>query len=253
MMKSVRVAVCDDDEFTLSLVADKVSSVFKDMHVISLVDKFSDGGALLAKIRNFSYDLVLLDISMPSADGLTVASKIISLGKGCEIAFVSNREDMAAKTFAVHPFAFIRKGNLASDLGEALACFARRFFSSDNTLCVRMADRGQLNILYSRIMYVESCGHKQLIYTSDRPSGEPVAVMVALKDMSADLTSHDIVQVHKSFFVNLRYIRRIDRKNVVLSDATSLPVSRNKAGEIKKIFMDYISRGGNFVLSEDGQ
>ena len=38
----------------------------------------------------------------------------------------------------------------------------------------------------------------------------------------------DFLRVHKSFLVNMQYIRRIEMKEVTLQDGTVLPVSKTR-------------------------
>ena len=249
-MRSVRIAICDDDEFALSVAGDKISEILLKFNVISLVDCFRDGHALLAKLGETAYDLVFLDISMPSIDGMEVAKRILRQNTRCEIAFISGREDMAAETFVVRPVAFVRKNRLVDDLKVALEAFVNHFFDEGNTLAVRSSEKGLMHIRYDRILYVESSGHRQLIYTVGC-EGSPIVVSGSMKELAAKLSARDIVPVHKSYTVNMRYIYRLDKDSLLLSDGTRLPVSRGRSVPLRREFVEFLGRGGNFVLSED--
>ena len=49
---------------------------------------------------------------------------------------------------------------------------------------------------------------------------------VKAEDLEALLPEKSFVRIHQSFIVNMRYITRYDRKNVVLKEMKTVPISR---------------------------
>ena len=50
----------------------------------------------------------------------------------------------------------------------------------------------------------------------------------------------DFLRVHKSFLVNMQYIRRIEMKEVTLQDGTVLPVSKTKYSASRDKYFRYM-------------
>jgi len=90
-MDKKKILVADDEEALRRALVDslKAENVFD-------VYEAADGEAALDIVRRESLDLVLLDISMPKMDGVTVAKRIAEeklLGKS-KIVFLTNATDI---------------------------------------------------------------------------------------------------------------------------------------------------------------
>ena len=90
-------------------------------------------------------------------------------------------------------------------------------------------------IANSQIRYIESNAHQLLIHTI---SGE-VALYEKL-DVYEKKLHKDFLRVHKSFLVNMQYIRRIEMKEVTLQDGTVLPVSKTRYSASRDKYFRYM-------------
>lgn len=90
-------------------------------------------------------------------------------------------------------------------------------------------------IANSQIRYIESNAHQLLIHTI---SGE-VSLYEKL-DVYEKKLHKDFLRVHKSFLVNMQYIRRIEMKEVTLQDGTVLPVSKTRYSVSRDKYFRYM-------------
>lgn len=81
-MSMPKILIADDDRNISSLISDSLIDEGFETTVVS------DGNAALAVIGQTSFDLILLDIMMPGADGLEVCRKIRD-NVNCPILFVT--------------------------------------------------------------------------------------------------------------------------------------------------------------------
>lgn len=95
--------------------------------------------------------------------------------------------------------------------------------------------RNHGEIANSQIRYIESNAHQLLIHTI---SGE-VALYEKL-DVYEKKLHKDFLRVHKSFLVNMQYIRRIEMKEVTLQDGTVLPVSKTRYSVSRDKYFRYM-------------
>ena len=58
--------------------------------------------------------------------------------------------------------------------------------------------------------------------------------------MSMKKLNKDFLRVHKSFLVNMQYIRRIEMKEVTLQDGTVLPVSKTRYSASRDKYFRYM-------------
>ena len=80
--------------------------------------------------------------------------------------------------------------------------------------------------------------------------GERVDVRMTLGELEEKLVQFDIVRTHKSFLVNLKYVRRIDVSEIVLSNDQMVLLSRSKSREIKDIYLKYLRKVGSVMFTE---
>lgn len=53
----------------------------------------------------------------------------------------------------------------------------------------------------------------------------------------AQKLGEDFFRAHRSYLINLKYVTRIGRKAVTLSDTTELPLARGKYDELNRAFI----------------
>jgi len=56
------------------------------------------------------------------------------------------------------------------------------------------------------------------------------------------LAGYDFISIHRSYLINLRYVKGLNKQEVTLSDGTILPISRLRFQDVKRAFHDYISK-----------
>ena len=71
-------------------------------------------------------------------------------------------------------------------------------------------------------------------------SGEKILRRKSLEQWEKELESIGFIRIHKSYIVNLRYIKRIGSK-IILTSGEEIPVTRDKIKrtEIERRFMKY--------------
>lgn len=93
------------------------------------------------------------------------------------------------------------------------------------------------SIPLEEILYLESSAHQLLIHT-----GQTIINIYEKLDDYEKKMQESFVRIHKSYLVNMNYIRRIDRKELLLENGTVLPVSKSKYSYVKEAL-------GTFLLS----
>lgn len=126
-MNSVRVILADDHEAVISTVARLLEP---DFEVVAAV---KDGAALLEVVDRLDPDLVILDISMPTMDGIEAARRLKESGSRVKIVFLTIHEnqDFARTCLEAGALGYVVKSRLATDLLVAVndALAGRSFVS----------------------------------------------------------------------------------------------------------------------------
>lgn len=101
------------------------------------------------------------------------------------------------------------------------ACLAH-FFTSEPANISFISERRQVSISKKEIMYVESNDTEVWIYTTN---GRKYRNKTSISQWERQLQS-DFHRIHRSYLVNAHYIETKEKDSIILSDTTSLPVSK---------------------------
>ena len=246
MEKSMAFAVCDDDEIVCEAICNKINKILKKCGVYARTDKYVSPVALYKNIESGerSYDALFLDIDMPRLDGISLGKSLQKLQKRPDIIFVSNREDKVFESFAVRPFGFVRKNNFSNDLVDTLLSYINMVIMKNAFIAVTTNNNSVVRkIKVADIVYIESFRYKQYVYMADE---EQIECRMSMEEFEEKLGCYDIIRIYKSYLVNLKYVRRIERDSVLVhyKEGVTLSISRDKVKELKSSYLNYLRKTG---------
>jgi two-component system nitrate/nitrite response regulator NarL len=126
----VRVLVVDDFEPWRRFVCSTLEKA-PDLLVICEV---SNGLEAVQKAEELKPDLILLDIGLPTLNGLEAARRIRKLVSGCKILFLSQESsaDVLQKALSLGALGYVLKARAGTELLVAVDAFrqGRKFVSS---------------------------------------------------------------------------------------------------------------------------
>ena len=128
-MSSLRVLVVDDCESFRRFVC----STLEKKPDLQVVGEASDGLEAVQKTEELQPDLIVLDIGLPTLNGIEVARRIRKLRPECKMLFMSQESsaDVAQETFRLGAMGYVVKSHAGSELFVALeeVCQGRQFVS----------------------------------------------------------------------------------------------------------------------------
>ena len=141
------------------------------------------------------------------------------MGADC---FVTSHSKYMQESFKCSPFRFLLKPVQAEDLAEAVQGLKKKACGVRQAITV--ADQKSAVRLYTdEIIYLESMKHQLSLVTTN----DTYIVRKSLSEMEGLLPSAQFARVHKSFMVNLRYIKCIKDNHIALRGCEALlPVGR---------------------------
>ena len=178
MSKVISVAVCDDDETMLPIIAGVVQATFPAEG--ATVETFSSAKQFCDRMEENGFDLLFLDIDMPETDGIELGLKLRNAKRNIDIVYVSEREDRVFESFKVHPFGFVRKRNFLKDIRSVAKLWldSREAVPADKF--VIEGTKGSLAVQLSEIIYIESM--KKTQYVHIKGVEEPFGPLARLKN-----------------------------------------------------------------------
>ena len=233
----IRGAICDDEPAVLDYLYEHILKEFKRQGADIHIDKFTSGKVFLNAHKAEPFDVVFLDIDMPEISGFDIAEKI-SDNKRTLIIFVTTHDELVFSSLKFQPFRFIRKSFFEDELSEVLdavtGVLSKRIAGRKFKLQTKSHD---VYVDIEQIVYIEIYGHWLHVHTNDNEILECYGI---LSDYESQLEPFDFVRTYKSYLVNCRYIRSVEKDQVVLDDKTLIPLSRRRINDVNDRFTKYL-------------
>ncbi len=235
VMKMIKFAICDDEPFTVKELSEHLSRYMEEKRLaLYRIETFPDGSSLLD--CGCSYDLIFLDIRMEHLNGMETARKLRQQNNNSLLIFVTVLEEYVFDAFEVQAFGYLLKP-LNSELFrrtmdrslEAL----RRQKNRDIVIC--KGNSCQV-IPLSEIIYCEVQGRKVYLHQS---GGEITDCYGKLEDFGQRFDNH-FFRCHRSFIVNLGYVRGYATGQITLSQGSKIPVSRLREHDFTQALLCYM-------------
>lgn len=250
---NIGIAVCDDDELICEAICTRLEKILTACGITVSCDKYVSPELLQKNIIDGTrkYDIVFLDIDMPKLGGIDLAKALRKAGYHIDIVFVSNREDKVFDTFSVQPFGFIRKNNFSHDLNDTLRQYISMKVINDCSVVLRTANNSiTRTVKVPDIVYIESFKYKQFVYMAD---GEKIEILMTMKELENKLKGFDVVRAHQGYLVNLKYVQRISRTEIILNynNGQAISISREKTQELKALYLNYLRKTGAVIFDDE--
>ncbi|GMM91864.1 LytR/AlgR family response regulator transcription factor [Qipengyuania sp. MTN3-11] len=117
----LRTLIVDDEP----LAIERMQVICAKIDELAVIGTASDGAAALRLVEALAPDLILLDMTMPEVDGLSVARKLAAQGDSPAIVFVTAHDNYAVEAFDLDAVDYVLKpvqrDRLARAIGRATA------------------------------------------------------------------------------------------------------------------------------------
>lgn len=231
----INVAVCDDDKLYIeNTLKPLLSQAQKTAGVMTEIKFFTDGNRLLEEYKNHkSFDIVILDIDMPSINGKELAAKLRGLDSNLYIAFLSAYKEEVYEVIPLDIKAFIPKDyDKNKCLNELVRLLKRYKEEKPKQQLFNVIENGEsvikrLNV--DNIRYIKAVKGTILINTAD---GELISTERSLKAFETKLSDCGFYKVCSNILLNVNKVYQVLETQVVLNDNTRLPISRRRRKEL---------------------
>lgn len=226
---SLIVSVCDDDATQLG----SLRAMLSEWNPTVRINEYTSAEQFLFSYPDAPCDLLLLDIEMGDMNGMELARKLRSKGDMLPIIFITGYSEFMQDGYDVEALHYLLKPVDKDKLFAVLDRYASRysadsrviFPSGDESVCVNADD----------IMYLEAFGKKTQITMKD---GKDILCTCGLS-AAAEKLDKGFVSCHRSYLVNIEYIRSISKTEVTLDNGRKIPLSRRLYDSVNKAFISF--------------
>lgn len=193
-----------------------------------------------------SVDLIFVDINMPDLSGVdfvrTLIDKPMVIFTTAYSEYALEGFKLDAVDYLLKPFGFaefsrsVAKANSLHELRlnqRTPGTSQTEAVPQDKEYLSVKADYKVSLVKISDIVYLESEGEYVRMHLADHST---ITTLFRLKNMEATLPSDNFMRVHRSYIVNLKYIKGYVKGRIFLSDTEYVPIGEN----YKEVFQRYI-------------
>ena len=235
----IKFAICDDEPLMAQELAGHLADYMKENLITAYsLSSFSDGRALLDAIDRF--DVIFLDIQMEQPDGMETAKLLRRRGDHSLLVFVTVLKELVFDAFQVEAYDYLLK---PLDRARFKQTMERVLRSLDRKMAediVIQRGTGCEVVLLSDIVYCEVLGRKIYLHKHD---GTVSDYYDKLEDLERRVDGR-FFKCHRSFLVNLDYVRGCQDGQVLLAQGERIPASRLRERELTQALLRHMKERG---------
>lgn len=227
----IRIAIVEDEVRERAHLRDCLAYMAEKERLEFDIVEFGSGEAFLGGYQPV-YDIVLMDIELPSINGMETAKALRRLDSFVLLVFVTNMVQYAVSGYEVDALNYILKPvnrfDFALKMNKAISRTAKR---TEESVQIR-AGKDLYMLPVAAIRYLEVDGHYIVYHTTEGDYSE----YITLKEAEKKLHKPYFVRCNRCYLVNLKYVSAV-RDDVVQVGRDELLISRPQ----KKAFLNALA------------
>ncbi|MCI9277699.1 MAG: response regulator transcription factor [Lachnospiraceae bacterium] len=228
-----RFAVCDDSSADRAYVTALIEAWGCSRDILLQIEDYPSAEAFLfAYEGNETVDVLFLDIEMGDMSGVELAKRLRQMGAGLQIVFLTGYMEYIAEGYDVEALHYLIKPVAQEKLGAVLDRAVERLKTRENVLLLSLPD-GVVRLPLYEIRYLEVMKNYVTLHAV-----EEYSVKRSLSELTKEL-DESFYRIHRSYIVNLRFVKRITRTEVTLKDGAALPLSRKLYDGLNQALIKY--------------
>lgn len=225
----MKIAICDDETEDLKIIQSYCSKYNPTIPT----GVFQSGEALLEAYKSSFYDLVFLDIEMGQMNGLEVGGKFINMPQKPVIVFTTHSLNYAVRGYGI-AMRYLPKPITYDVFSNVMELALERILPKKISV---LSNGEQVFIPISEILYFEILRHQLFVHLN---SGEKLSMRGTLTELISQVSQRTFVQPHKSYYINMEYVDRLTKQNIVMTNGDLIPIGRSKKDYFQLRLSEYV-------------
>lgn len=235
----MNIAICEDKIEELNIINKFIDNWSKINNIEVNVDKYQSAESFLFEWTDDNkYDVIFLDIKMKKLSGIELSNLIREKNKKVDIVFTTGIFEHVLHGYNVAAMQYLLKPISQNDIHLCLNRVLDRIKSTNklSQFMIIKTSKENIKLNYDEIYYFEMFSPNIIIYTK---KGK-VVLRKAISEIEKDLRCNSFIRCHRSYIVNLKYVKSISKNAITLENGESVPISRNKYKEVNNYYINYL-------------
>lgn len=230
----IYIGICDDEKYMLDKIRKMIFNFFHGKNIEVAITQFSCGEELLKYDKKI--DILLLDIQMKDIDGMETARKLRKRKFKGFLIFITVLREMVFCSFEVQAFDYLVKPIEEKDLKKTMErlLMSMQNASKENLLIQKGYESRIVSL--EEIVFCEIINRKVYIHLA---SSEVIDFYERIENLETKLDNR-FFRCHRSFLINLQYLKGYKNKTAYMERGREIPVSRLRSKEFSSIIFHYM-------------
>lgn len=236
---NMRVAICDDNFIFLKELERKLNNHY----LITQTCVYSSPLELVLSIQEGEwYNLIFMDIDCgvdEERNGFQWGEEISMILPDVSIIFITGYNDRFSQHILLTKANIL--GYMTKPVDETiLECYLKKAKDRkrEPKYLIISTQGVKISVAMGKIIYIESCNHKAIIYTEETE----YMIYEKLTDIQKRLLKN-FIPCHKSYIVNMDYVSTYEGKLLCMRNGKKIPISRSNAKKVKEELFRYLGEG----------
>ncbi len=216
------IAVCDDEVIECCNMARKIKDILEEMKVPCIIRQFQSGNELLQALESF--DIVFLDIIMQGLDGMKTAQIFREKASDKMLIFVSSSREYVFEAYDVEAFQYLLKPVDDRKLKRVLQKAVLKTERRSQEFIIVSRERQKRKLFLDDIYYFEIKGRMVDVHG---PEGI-FTYYEQIGELENKLRDKGFFRCHKGYLINLKYVDRYNRQEVILENGESIAIAKRR-------------------------
>lgn len=233
-----KVAICDDDPDVLKRLSIMIQKYIAEHDLAMVYRTYLNPKMLIADMEEDGhYDIIYIDVEMPQLNGIDAIRKIKKLQPFCLIIILSSYTEYGVEAVNLEVFRYLVKGKTEDLFYLSLDAALKRVEVDDEDCYCIVTPRKHIKIALRDILYCYKNAKMCVLVTEKGHYCERKTLQQLLIDLNK--LQESFVMIERGFIVNIRYINRIDKKELVLDNQQRLPIGSTYLNHVKQQLDSY--------------
>ena len=201
-MNTLNIAICEDNRLELTYLLDLIN----ENDIPTTCTTFNSGEEFLKNYEVGMYDLIYMDIYMKGMSGIDTIKAIREIDSDVLVAFTTTSLDFTLESYRLDAIKYIEKPASKKVVNDLLELSLLKI---TNKPCFSFTQGSTaMSIPFCRIVYIEQQGRTLFIYATGNfifQTNEKIDKIEHLFE------SQSFIRCHKSYLVNLNFIKSLDK------------------------------------------
>lgn len=232
-MEPLRLAICDD----LPEEREALLALLAQAPIATVCTQFGSSEELLKAFRPGGFDLLLMDIYMNGMTGVEAVQKIREMDEAIPIAFTTTSTDHTLESYRLSVLKYLEKPVQQKEIDDLLRLVK---LQKDSAPRLAIQQNGKTQKLpLSELMVLEQQGHHVVLSLK---GGSTIQLYGKLSDLLPQLEGQPFFCPHKSYCVNLAFVRGINEEYQCydMADGKKVPISRSNRARARRAWEDFL-------------